>query len=317
MDRADPGDRVDRLRGRGRGRQDVRRHPRPERARAARSRRCRATCPSTSSSTSPRSASATRSSSPTCPSVPGITYIGDPDTMLASVAQPKGPTAEEEAAEAEARRPRRPPRHARRGEDEAEGEGERGRGRGVALLPLPHTAYARGPARRRARQSGLALRRHASQPGLPGRGRAGRALARRPPEREKHGGALSEVRLEDGTTVALLRPLGFMNLSGGPVQKAVQRLRARARRRSSACTTTSRPRSGRCARSWAAAWAATTACARWPSGSARATSAACAAASAVQRRGRPARPRRLGALAVRARRGSGADGRARPPTASS
>ena len=34
-----------------------------------------------------------------------------------------------------------------------------------------------------------------------------------PAEREKHGGALSEVRLEDGTTVALLRPLGFMNLS--------------------------------------------------------------------------------------------------------
>jgi PTH1 family peptidyl-tRNA hydrolase len=43
-----------------------------------------------------------------------------------------------------------------------------------------------------------------------------------PPEREKHGGALSEVRLEDGTTVALLRPLGFMNLSGGPVHKAVR-----------------------------------------------------------------------------------------------
>jgi PTH1 family peptidyl-tRNA hydrolase len=43
-----------------------------------------------------------------------------------------------------------------------------------------------------------------------------------PPEREKHGGALSEVRLEDGTTVALLRPLGYMNLSGGPVQKAAR-----------------------------------------------------------------------------------------------
>jgi PTH1 family peptidyl-tRNA hydrolase len=43
-----------------------------------------------------------------------------------------------------------------------------------------------------------------------------------PSEREKHGGALSEVRLEDGTTVALLRPLGFMNLSGGPVQKAAR-----------------------------------------------------------------------------------------------
>jgi peptidyl-tRNA hydrolase, PTH1 family len=43
-----------------------------------------------------------------------------------------------------------------------------------------------------------------------------------PAEREKHGGALSEVRLEDGTTVALLRPLGFMNLSGGPVRKAMR-----------------------------------------------------------------------------------------------
>jgi large subunit ribosomal protein L25 len=36
------------------------------------------------------------------PEVKGMTYIGDPETMLASVAQPKGPTAEEEAAEAEA-----------------------------------------------------------------------------------------------------------------------------------------------------------------------------------------------------------------------
>jgi large subunit ribosomal protein L25 len=36
------------------------------------------------------------------PEQAGITYLGDPDTMLASVAQPKGPTAEEEAAEAEA-----------------------------------------------------------------------------------------------------------------------------------------------------------------------------------------------------------------------
>jgi PTH1 family peptidyl-tRNA hydrolase len=43
-----------------------------------------------------------------------------------------------------------------------------------------------------------------------------------PAEREKHGGALTEVRLEDGTTVALVRPLGFMNLSGGPVHKAVR-----------------------------------------------------------------------------------------------
>ena len=34
--------------------------------------------------------------------IPGVTYVGDPDTMLASVAQPKGPTAEEEAAELEA-----------------------------------------------------------------------------------------------------------------------------------------------------------------------------------------------------------------------
>jgi large subunit ribosomal protein L25 len=36
------------------------------------------------------------------PPIKGVTYIGEPDTMLASVAQPKGPTAEEEAAEAEA-----------------------------------------------------------------------------------------------------------------------------------------------------------------------------------------------------------------------
>jgi large subunit ribosomal protein L25 len=36
------------------------------------------------------------------PAIPGVTYVGEPDTMLASVAQPKGPTAEEEAAEAEA-----------------------------------------------------------------------------------------------------------------------------------------------------------------------------------------------------------------------
>ena len=36
------------------------------------------------------------------PPIPGVIYVGDPDTMLASVAQPKGPTAEEEAAEAEA-----------------------------------------------------------------------------------------------------------------------------------------------------------------------------------------------------------------------
>jgi PTH1 family peptidyl-tRNA hydrolase len=43
-----------------------------------------------------------------------------------------------------------------------------------------------------------------------------------PAEREKHGGALREARLGDGTTVALLRPLGYMNLSGGPVQKAAR-----------------------------------------------------------------------------------------------
>ena len=36
------------------------------------------------------------------PPIHGVIYVGDPDTMLASVAQPKGPTAEEEAAEAEA-----------------------------------------------------------------------------------------------------------------------------------------------------------------------------------------------------------------------
>jgi PTH1 family peptidyl-tRNA hydrolase len=43
-----------------------------------------------------------------------------------------------------------------------------------------------------------------------------------PAEREKHGGALREVRLGDGTTIALLRPLGYMNLSGGPVGKAAR-----------------------------------------------------------------------------------------------
>lgn len=43
--------------------------------------------------------------------IAGVTYVGDPDTMLASVAAPKGPTPEEEAAEAEA------------AEAEAEGEG--------------------------------------------------------------------------------------------------------------------------------------------------------------------------------------------------
>ena len=56
------------------------------------------------------------------PERPGLTYIGDPDTMLASVAQPKGPTAEEEAAEAEAEAGRR----GRRGTC----RGRRGRGRG-------------------------------------------------------------------------------------------------------------------------------------------------------------------------------------------
>src|SRR4029077_4720627 len=35
-------------------------------------------------------------------------------------------------------------------------------------------------------------------------------------------GALSEVRLEDGATVALLRPLGVMNLSGGPGRQAMR-----------------------------------------------------------------------------------------------
>ena len=50
-------------------------------------------------------------------------------------------------------------------------------------------------------------------------------LARRhgaEPAREKHGGLLQEIRLEDGATLALFRPLGFMNLSGVPVHKAAR-----------------------------------------------------------------------------------------------
>ena len=54
-----------------------------------------------------------------------MTYVGDPDMMLASVAQPKGPTAEEEAAELEARRPGRLPRRApRRASPSPRREGE-------------------------------------------------------------------------------------------------------------------------------------------------------------------------------------------------
>ena len=50
-------------------------------------------------------------------------------------------------------------------------------------------------------------------------------LARRhgaPPPRDKHGGALQELRLPDGETLAVLRPLEFMNVSGGPVAKAAR-----------------------------------------------------------------------------------------------
>ena len=123
MDRADPGHRLDRLH-RARPRASRRSAASSRRTRtSSRSRRCRAICPSTSSSTSPRSASATRSSSSDLPARPGITYIGDPDTMLASVAEPKGPTAEEEAAEAEALEAAEAAEAREGGEAEAEGEG--------------------------------------------------------------------------------------------------------------------------------------------------------------------------------------------------
>jgi large subunit ribosomal protein L25 len=57
------------------------------------------------------------------PAIAGVTYVGDPDTMLASVAQPKGPTAEEEAAEAEAAEAAEASEaRAEGGEDEGEGE---------------------------------------------------------------------------------------------------------------------------------------------------------------------------------------------------
>jgi large subunit ribosomal protein L25 len=59
------------------------------------------------------------------PPIPGVTYVGDPDTMLASVAQPKGPTAEEEAAEAEALEAAEAAEaRAEAGEPEPEGEDE-------------------------------------------------------------------------------------------------------------------------------------------------------------------------------------------------
>lgn len=53
------------------------------------------------------------------PPIAGVTFVGDPETTLASVAQPKGPTPEEEAAEAEAA-----------GEGEGAAEGETGEGEG-------------------------------------------------------------------------------------------------------------------------------------------------------------------------------------------
>ena len=59
------------------------------------------------------------------PAITGVTYVGDPETMLASVAQPKGPTAEEEAAEAEAEAASEAAEaRAEAGETEGEGEGE-------------------------------------------------------------------------------------------------------------------------------------------------------------------------------------------------
>jgi large subunit ribosomal protein L25 len=53
------------------------------------------------------------------PPIAGVTFLGDPETTVASVAQPKGPTPEEEAAEAEAA-----------AEDEGAAESETGEGEG-------------------------------------------------------------------------------------------------------------------------------------------------------------------------------------------
>jgi PTH1 family peptidyl-tRNA hydrolase len=41
-------------------------------------------------------------------------------------------------------------------------------------------------------------------------------------ERQKHGGLLREVRLPEGERLALFAPQEYMNLSGGPVQKAAR-----------------------------------------------------------------------------------------------
>jgi PTH1 family peptidyl-tRNA hydrolase len=41
-------------------------------------------------------------------------------------------------------------------------------------------------------------------------------------ERTKHGGLLREVRLPEGERLALFAPQEYMNLSGGPVQKAAR-----------------------------------------------------------------------------------------------
>jgi PTH1 family peptidyl-tRNA hydrolase len=41
-------------------------------------------------------------------------------------------------------------------------------------------------------------------------------------ERSKHGGLLQEIRLPGGETLALFRPQEFMNVSGGPVARAAK-----------------------------------------------------------------------------------------------
>ena len=155
---------------------------------------------------------------------PASTYVGDPDTMLASVAQPKGPTAEEEAAEAEAPRPPRLPRRAPRRASPS--PRARAASRPRTRSSLASSGSASGARPWTCSSPGSAIRAGATRGTRHNLGYLVAAeLAARwraPAEREKHGGALSEVRLEDGTTVALLRPLGFMNLSGGPVQKAVR-----------------------------------------------------------------------------------------------
>ncbi len=181
MDRADPGHRVDRLHGRGRGRQDLRRHPRAERARAhdrgaagrpARARRARhlrarhrrldqALGPARAIPASPTSAIPTR-----CSRASRSPRARRPRRRLRRPRRWRPP-----------RPPRRAPRRARQSPRARATASPRTRS--SSLLPLPQArrtpvdllvAGLGNPGSRYAE--------HTSQPRLPGRGRAGRALAR-------------------------------------------------------------------------------------------------------------------------------------------